>query len=324
MKNILVGLALLASMLAAPATIAQQFPSKPLRIVVPAGPGAPPDIVARAMAEPMGRILGQPVIVENRPGANMMIGYEYAAKQPADGYTLALGFPTSLATLPSLYRELRFDVLKDLPPLIAIADVSTVFVASRKRPWKSLNEFAADARANPGKYNYATSGTAIQLLTEALLQSLGVKATPIPFGMGTTYQTALGSGDVDVAVLGELTAVSMKDRVHVLVASGSTRASSFPDVPTVKELGLVDKMGLDMMTQMTLNAPKGTPKPVLDLLYRAAQQAMEDPKVKARLEGMGARAPGRPNTPQSNQQRLEAEAALLNPLAKRLGIEPMN
>lgn len=324
MKKVCLALALLASVLSAPASIAQQFPSKPIRIVVAGAAGSVPDIVARTVAEPMGKQLGQAVIVENRPGANMMIGFEYVAKQPSDGYTLALVFPTALATLPTIVKEMRFDVLKDLPPIIRLVDISTVFTVNGKKPWKTLDEFAADARANPGKYNYATTATAIQLNTEALLQALGVKVTAVPFASATTSYQALATGDVDVALLSEFGATTIKDRVRVLAASGGVRAANFPDAPSVKELGLLEKMGVDMMTSLTLNAPAGTPKPILDVLYAAAKRALDDPTTRQRFATMGGHPVTGENTPQSNQRKLEAEAALFNPLAKRLGIGPVN
>src|SRR5262245_13276299 len=161
---------------------AQDYPNKTVRIIVPSSPGASNDIFARLLAPQMTKALGQPVIVENRAGAGDVIGYEYVARQsPADGYTILFGNLPNMAVTAATVKDLQFDPLKDLPPVAILAEGTLVLASPSSAPWKTFNEFATIARANPDKYFYGHASAFSQLLMEGLFAALGLNLTRIPY-----------------------------------------------------------------------------------------------------------------------------------------------
>jgi len=297
---------------------AQDYPNRLIRIIVANAAGTSPDIVARIMADEMSKILGQTVIVENRPGANMVIGYEYVAKSaPADGYTVALVYPTALATLPVTVRNLRFDPLKDLVPVIGLGEGRLLVISSNQKPWKTFKELADTARANPGKLNYGSPSTAVRLTTEALIRGMPINVTHIPFSAAAAYYQAIASGEVDMGFVAVSTANSFKDRTRVLAVTGNTRLPSFPDSPSFGELGLPQIGGLSF----TLSVAVGTPKAATDKLYAAASTALQRPEVKARFATLQLE-PFADNSGPASAKRLEAEGRLFADVAQKIGMKP--
>lgn len=306
-----------AAALAAGATAAQDFPVKPVRIIVNNNPGVTPDIVARVLAPELSRQLGQSVIVENRSGADGRIGYEYVAKQAApDGYTLALASASQLAILPWITKDLRFEPMKDLPPVVGLVKSRYVFAASARQPWKSFNEMVAFAKANPGKLNYGSSGVTTRFATEAVIRSLGLKIALIPYRAGSAYQQALVANEVQVGMLTESSALAQGDKVRPLAVTGEPRAAAFPNVPTFAELGHPRVPG----TTYELNVPLGTPKSAVDKLYAAAAQALRQPEVKAHLTKIGMEVLG--ETPEAAGKRYAEEARLFAEIARDIGVKP--
>ena len=211
--------------LGAAPTPAQDYPSKPIRYIVPNTPGVIVDTVARVMAAEMGKNLGQPMVVENKPGGNHAVGFEYVAKQaPADGYTVVSVLVPSMAILPVTAKELRFDPLKDLPPVIGLAEGKYVFGSAASQPWKTLAELAAAAKASPGKLNFGESSPPVYLLAELLLRDLGLNVVHIPYSSGGGYLQAIVAGEVQMGFVGEGSAIGFGDKYRVLGVTGAQRS----------------------------------------------------------------------------------------------------
>ena len=294
----------------------QTYPNRPIRYIVPYGPGATLDIVARTMAPEMGKTLGQPLVVENKPGADAMIGLEHVAKQsPADGYTVTIAAVAGLATLPLTVKDLRFDPLRDLPPVISMVEGAYIFGSSAKYPWKTFNEFIANAKANPGKLNYGASSTAVRLLSEALIRAAGVSIVYIPYKEGGAYITSVGMGEVQMGFMSEGSAIGLGDRFRALAVTGATRRASYRDAPTFAELGHPEIRGV----AYSLNVAAGTPKPIIDRLNAAAGQALQHPDVKSQYAKMRLDVVG--GTPDEAARILANMAKTYAEIARNVGIQ---
>lgn len=296
---------------------AQNYPSKPIRIVVPNAPGVPQDITARSLGSEMSKLLGQPVIVENKPGGNGT-GYEYVAKQvPADGYTIASVSVSGLASLPVTVKNLRFDPLKDLPPFIGLAEVRYILGSSVNQPWKTFNELVAFAKANPGKLNYGTSNIQGRLLTEAVMNiGLGLNITHIPYRGAAAQDVALTTGEVHMGFISEATAVTtLAGKFRALGISGEKRAPGFAEVPTFVELGFPQVRGLSY----SFNLPVGVQKPTIDMLYAAASKALMQPEVISLFSRI--RWDVSEQTPEAAARSLAEEAKTVAEIAKKMGVQ---
>ena len=277
--------AILASQLLLSSAQAQEFPSRPIRIVVPNSPGVIADIVPRVLGPEMAKVLGQPIIIENRPGANYALGLEIVAKQaPADGYTISSVNVETLASLPVTLKELRFDPGSDLPPFAGLVESKFLFGSNPRYPWKSFQEMVANAKANPGKLNTGVPSLqdATYLFLLAVRQKFGLTFVDVPYkGAAAAYSQAIMVNEVQLALAGEASAAAglAAKSVRAIAVSGGRRAKSFPDVPTLEELGVA---GADSVLVM-LSAPSGTPVPILDKLNAAAVRALQLPEVKERI-----------------------------------------
>lgn len=294
----------------------QDYPTKPLRIVVPSSPGQLLDIAARVMGPEMSKSLGQPVIVENKTGASQLIGYEHVARQsPADGYTMATVNVPGLATLPVTTKDLRFDPLKDLPPFLVLGEGRITLGSSSKLPWKSFAELVAYAKANPGKLNYGTSSVNARLATEALVRDLAIQGTHVPYPAAGPYVQALATGEVHMGLISDNGAIGLGDRFRVLAVSGEERRPPFLDVPTFKELHYPQIRGLSF----SLNVRSGTPKAALDKLRAAGLRALQQPEVKATMAKLQLQPVS--DTPEEAAKRLAEEASFFAEMAKKVGIQ---
>ena len=267
---------------------AQDFPSRPLRIMVPWAPGGNVDITARTIAPALGEILGQQVVIENRPGAGGMIGSASVAKGAADGYTLLLGSSGTITVAPALARNPSYDPIKDFAVIGPIHSVPIVLTASAKVPIRTYREFLAQAQARPGQVSVASAGTGSSnhLAIELLARQAGVKLNHIPYKGAGPALTDLVGGQVE-AMMDQLTA-SMphikEGRIRALAVTSRQRSAQQPDVPTLIELGLPD---YEVMTFTGLFAPAGTPRPILDKLQAALRQALARPAVRERFAALG-------------------------------------
>jgi len=269
------------------AAAAQGFPNRVVKVVVPQPPGGGFDAVARTMAEPFSQQLGQPVIVENRPGAGTIVGTEAVAKAEPDGYTLLLGASANLALNPGLYKKLPYDP-KDFKVVGLAATFSYTLAARSDLPLNSLKEIVDYARANPGKLTYASggNGTGQHIAAAVTFHIAGVKVTHVPYkGAQAAYQDLL-PGRVDMFFDNSATAKPHIDsgRVKAVAVSAPQRLAYHPQVPTVREAGV----DFEQVTWVGYFARADTPAPVLARLREAFHGALANPQVPAMLEKRGA------------------------------------
>ncbi|ANN68789.1 Bug family tripartite tricarboxylate transporter substrate binding protein [Bordetella bronchialis] len=280
---------------------ADNYPSKPLRFIVPYPPGGPLDTMARMLAEKVRGDLGQPVIVENRAGAGGNIGADLAAKAQPDGYTLVMGAVATHAINPWLFKNLPYDPIKDFAPVTIVASVPNVLVMNvdfaKKNNINSLGDLIAYAKANPGKLNYGSggNGSAGHLSGELLKARAGVNIEHIPYQGAAPAQLALLSGQSDF-MFDNLAASAplIKDgKVKALAVTTRERSSLLPDVPTVEQSGVKD---FDLGTWFGVFTTGGTPQAVVDKLNKAYGAALMQPDVRQRLLTMGSEI--KPMSPQ--------------------------
>ncbi len=281
---------LAVTLLAACAAQAQNdFPSRPLRIVVPSAPGGGTDIVARLIAQGLNDRLRQPVVVDNRGGAGGMpaVGTVARASTP-DGYTLMVASNGHLTFGPALYRNLPFDAQKDLAPVMRLAIQPFVVATSAALPATTLKELIALAKAKPGSISYGSggSGSATHLGTEMLLSMGGIDLLHVPYKGSGPATTALMANEIQVLLVGIATVLPQMaaGRLKVLGVTTTTRSSAAPEIPTVAEAGLP---GFDFGVWYGLVAPAATPKPVLARLHREVFALMEQPVLRERFSGAG-------------------------------------
>ena len=284
----LVALAVLA-VFTAP-VLAQSFPTRALRVIVPQPPGGGFDLVARTLSEPLAVLLGQPVVVENRPGGGTIVGTELAAKAEPDGYTVLLGASANLAFTPGLVSKLPYDPKADFVPIGLAAGFAYTLVTRNDRPMRSLKEIVDYARANPGTLTYASAGNGSgQHICAALIWHLvGVSLTHVPYkGAQAAYQDLI-PGRVDFFFDASSTARGQIEggRVKALAVSGPARLPYHPSVPTVRETGVLD---FEMESWVGYFVRAGTPEPVLARLRSEFDRVISSPEIVAALEKRGAR-----------------------------------
>ncbi len=274
--------------LAAGAAWGQDFPNKPMRIVVPFAPGGNVDITARIIAQPMADILGQQMIVENRPGGGGMVATAQVAKGAADGYTLVLGSSSTISVAPATAKNPPYDPTRDLAVVGPIQAVPIVLTASAKTSMSSYREFVAQAQARPGRVSVASAGTGTSnhLALELLMKQSGLKLIHVPYkGSGPALVDLVG-GQVET-MMDQLTAsmVHIKEgRLRALAVTTRKRSALLPEVPTLSELGLGE---YEVSTFTGLFAPAGTPRPVLDRLAAALARVLAQPAVRERFVALG-------------------------------------
>jgi tripartite-type tricarboxylate transporter receptor subunit TctC len=298
---------------------AQGFPNKPLHIIVPGTAGSSSDSAARFISADMSKHLGQPVVVENKPGANSIIGSEYVAKQaPADGYTILMNSLTGLVSLPIITKDLRFDPLADLPPVIGLTSGRFVWLTASTLPWKNIAEQSAAVRASPGKYNWGSGDPATQLLGDTVLRELGLHAmtTFIPYPAPAAFTRAVASGEIQLSITAQSAATPLGDRVRLLAITGDKRHPALPDVPTFAEAGLPNLPGLHWM----LNVRAGTPEAAIAALHSAASQALKNPEVVARYAKLTMEIANLP--PPAAAKVMSDTFRIFSDAARKAGIKP--
>jgi tripartite-type tricarboxylate transporter receptor subunit TctC len=284
------GMLLLAASLAtlASPSFADPWPTKPIRLVLPAAPGGSSDPIARLIAEELGKALGQSVIVENRPGANGNVGAAHAAKSAPDGYTLLLGWPGTIVSAVTMYDAKPFNPQKDFDNIVLVGSVPNVIVVNPSLPVNSLKELAEYARTNPGKLNFGStgSGSSYQLAAELFKKMEGVSMVHVPYtSPGAIFSDLLG-GRLQVAFPGAAAVAGLvKDgKLRALATMSDSRSSAMPQTPTTKELGYTN---LTSDTWFGVMAPKGTPPEILARVNTAMNKAVASQGFRDRLETMG-------------------------------------
>ncbi len=267
---------------------AQTFPARVIRVVVPQPPGGGFDTVARTLSEPFAARLGQPVIVENRPGSGTIVGTEAVARAEPDGYTLLLAASANIAFNPGLYRKLPYDPKADFVPVGLAAGITYTLIARNDLAQATLQELIAHARANPGKLTYASggNGTGQHIAAAVTFHTAGVNLTHVPYkGAQAAYQDLI-PGRVDMFFDNSATARPhiQNGRVKPVAVSSPQRVAYHPDVPTVREAGV----DFEQVTWVGYFAHAATPAPILERLREAFAKALATPEVPAMLEKRGA------------------------------------
>ena len=266
---------------------AQKFPDKPIRFIVPFPPGGGNDILARVLAPKMSEGLGQPVVVDNRPGAGGNIGADLAAKAAPDGYTIVIA-SNQVTMNPALYARLPFDIEKDFAPIALAASVPMVLVVNPAVPAASVKELIALAKAEPGKLNYSTpgNGTPQHIAFEVFNHAAGIRIAHVPYkGTGPAIADVIG-GQVQ-ATFGTLASLEQHvkaGKLRALAVATPKRSQTMPTVPTMAESGVP---GYDVSLWYSILAPAGTPAPVLARLSAEIAKALAAPEVRDRLMGQG-------------------------------------
>ena len=315
------GAATLAASLAATAFAQAPFPDRPISLIVPFAAGGPTDVVARMIAIPMGKSLGQTVLVENAVGAGGTIASAKVARAAPNGYTIFIHH-MGMATAPALYKKLTFDPLKDFDYIGQVVDVPMTLLGRKDFPANTLPELQAYIKANPNKVSLANAGLgAVSHLCGLLFMTqLGAELTTVPYkGTGPAMNDLLG-GQVDLLCDQTTQTVPMikEGRVKVFGVTTLKRLAALPNVPTLDEQGM---KGFEVKVWHGMYAPKGTPRPALDKITAALQMALQDPMVRQRLADLSSDVvPMEKVTANGLKTHLEAEIAKWEPVIKKAGV----
>ncbi len=322
LRRLVLVAALLAAALPAGAQPAGGWPARPLRLVVPYAAGGPIDISARLLAAKLQEGLGQPVLVENRPGAGGNIGVDLIAKGPADGYNLVMSAIATLAINPSLYPSLPYDPLKDLRHVTLLVQVPNVLVVGNDVPAKNVKDLIALAKAQPGKLDFGSgsTGSTGHLAGEMFKIMTGTFMVHIPYKGSAPALADLMAGRVQLMFDNLASALPSirAEKVRALATTTRRRSSFLPDVPTLDESGL---KGFDMTTWWGVSVAAKTPQPVVDRLSAEILKAMDAPDVKDRLHAMGSEPPA-VRTPEQFAAFVAGELKTYTQLVKRSGAKP--
>lgn len=305
-RRTLIALAATATLFASGSVFAQAYPTKPVRLIVPFAPGGTTDIIARVLSEPLGRALGQTVVVENKAGAGGAIGALEASRAAPDGYALSVATVSTTAANPAINKKIGYDPVTDFIPIINVAATPNIIAVNPNFPAQDFKSFLALVKKEPGKHSYASSGAGgIGHLQTELFKSLtGTFITHIPYrGAGPALNDVV-AGQVPIMfdnLPSALPFIQQKRLVPIVVAAPQ-RLPALPNTPTFKEVGLEP---VNRMAYYGILAPKGTPKEVIDKVYAGVKKALEEPAVRKRIEDTGSLIIG--NTPEEFAAQIKAE-----------------
>jgi tripartite-type tricarboxylate transporter receptor subunit TctC len=299
--------------------VAQNYPARPIRLVVPQSPGGSTDQVARPLAKQLGDALGQPVVVDNRAGAGSVIGTDIVAKSAPDGYTL-LAVAASFTISPSLYKQLPYDVERDFAPITMVSAFPNILVVLPSLPATSVSELFSYLRKNPGKANYSSSGigTGTHLSMELLKHLAGIDMVHVPYKGGAPSVNALLAGEVQVGLATISTALPhvKTGRLRALAVTSGRRLNALPEVPTLAESGVT---GYEYSSWIGLLAPAKTPRAIVEKLAAESARAARTPEMRAILALEGAEPVG--SSPDEFASQIRTELARWSKLVAATGIK---
>jgi len=320
--NLLLRAVFLVAALLSNAAIGQQFPTRPVTLVVPYAPGGASDVLARIVAQGLGEKLGQQVVVENKAGAGVVVGSQFVASSPPDGYTLLI---TTLAhaTNPSLFKKLPYDSIRDFQPVAMVASLPLVLcVNPNHMKATDLKGVIEHFKAAPGKYNYSSGGkgSIVHLASELFNSRAKIQVQHVPYKGGAPAMNALLAGEVEyyIDVVSTAPAFVNSGKVKAIAVTSAKRSHVFPNVPTMQEAGIAD---YDVSTWNMVFAPRGIPPAVLARLNQAINAAIADPTVNKRLLDLGA-TPVADSTPAALEQFVKDEMNKWAQTIKASGTEP--
>ncbi|NYT36076.1 tripartite tricarboxylate transporter substrate binding protein [Allopusillimonas soli] len=294
------------------------YPEKPVTMIIGYPPGQATDIVGRLVAEKLSQRLGQPFVVENKPGQGASLALAQLAKEKPDGYTMVLSATAAYVTNPHLYKSVGYDTLKDFQPIGTLIDFPLVLVARADAPFSDFKSFVAYAKQHPGKLNHTSSGsgTLSHLGMELLQRETGIELTHIPYKGSARAMTDMAAGNVDVGI--ETVTVTKpfieSGRLKLLGVTVSERLKLYPDVPTLAELGVKD---FNVAAWLGMVLPAGTPDAYVKVINAALQSILQDPEVAAKLESVGALP--RPSSPEEFADLLKREYETWGEIVKQSG-----
>jgi tripartite-type tricarboxylate transporter receptor subunit TctC len=322
MKRAWLALACILGAVAAEPAAAQTYPSQPVRIVVPFPAGGAVDTVARLVGQKMSEAFGQPVVVENKPGAGGNLAADTVARAAPDGYTILLT-TNGHAISPSLYRTLPFDAMKDFIPVTQLIESPLLLVASNKLPVSSLKDLIALAKQKPGSLNYGSTGVGnpLHLSMEMLKKATGIDVTAVPYRGDAPLNTALIAGEVDVAIVPVATGRPNVENklVKGLAVTTAQRSKAMPDLPTVAEQGVP---GFDTGSWQGFFVPAHTPGAIVQRIYQEARKALDAPDVRERLKALVAEPVA--STPEAFAQKFKDDVAKYAKIVKDANIPMQN
>jgi tripartite-type tricarboxylate transporter receptor subunit TctC len=312
------GLIVATAVLPTAAHAQQDYPNRPITLVVPYAAGGGNDVMARIVAEKMSRTLGQNIVIENRGGAGGSIATRQVAKAAPDGYTLVLGGTGTLAVNPTLYSNVGYDPRRDFAPVGLIGTGALVFLTNPNVPAKTIPEFIALAKKDPGKLSYASAGVGSGIHLGAVLfeQMADIKMTHVPYrGTGPALTDLIG-GHVQMYLSSMPSAIGIakEGKVRPLAVTGPKRSPIFPDLPTVAESGLA---GYETVLHYGIVAPAGTPRPIIDKLSAALREAVSAPDTRDRMATDGTEP--LPSTPEEYAADIDKEETKWSAIVKKSG-----
>ena len=317
MRTVIAGFALLATLGVAHA---QTYPNKPIRIIIAQAPGSATDVISRVVGNRLSEALGQPIVVEARPGAGGAVGTEAAARSTPDGYTLFMGNNSTHGSNPAVYPKLPYDAVKDFAPISFVASVPYVLVVEPSLPASSVQELIAFARSRPGKMNYASAGNGSthQFCAELLKSTAGIDMVHIPYKGSPPGIAALLAGEVSLmfANLTDIGAQIRSGRVKPLAVTTLKRAELLPNVPTMVEAGVPD---FEITSWFGLLAPAGTPAPVVGRLNAEMVKVLAREDVRSTLGAQGLNVSS--SSPEQFAAHIKSEIARFSRIARTAGIK---
>ncbi len=298
---------------------ADNYPSKPIRLVVPLGAGGGTDVMARMAAKELSEALGQPVVVENKPGVAAIVGTDFVAKAPPDGYTLLVAPSSALVVNPATRKTLPYSTEKDFIPISIMGRLALMLTVNASSPYRSVKELVDHAKAHPKDVSYASSSPLYQLATELFKQKTGTEFLAVPYKSSGESTNALAGNQVTMA-LADIPVVAglvKAGKLRALAYTDTQRTAAFPDVPTVAEVGLG---GTEAVTLVGLLAPAGTPMPIVRKLQAVMVNMARKPDVRERFASLGVEPVG--STSEEYARSIRTDLQLWADVVKRANIQP--